>query len=167
MLIVLLILSGILTACGGEEKKSPAPPRNLIITYEPQPMATLLTGCVASELESWLEVAGTLIYTFRDESLAALTLQPGEMVDTLNRLIDLRDAIARQPTPECAVQPQSQILTVIRGMMTAFQRYSNGVITQDELSQQINGAVEQINSQITVLLEAATTDLEARLEENE
>jgi hypothetical protein len=133
---ILIIWSLILTACGDKEEKKVAPPPNLVITYEPQPISTLLPGCEASEVESWLEVSGTLIYTFRDESLAAINLQPDQMENTLNRLIDLRDAIARQATPECAVQPQSLIQSVINSMMIAFQRYTNGVISQEELSQQ-------------------------------
>lgn len=163
--IMSIFMSGLLAACG-EDESDPMPPPNLVITYEPQPMATILPGCVTGELESWLEVSGSLIYTFRDESLAALGLEPNEMVNTLNRLIDLRDAIARQPTPECAVQPQTEIMIMIRGMLLAFQRYSNGILTKDELSQQINEGSAQINSHITVLLDAAMEDFKNRLEQD-
>lgn len=167
-LLCLVLISLMLAACGEEEpEERSAPPPNLVITYEPQPQTTLLPGCETADLESWLEVSGSLIYIFRDESLAAVNLEPTQMGDTLDRLIELRDTIARQPAPECALQPHSEILIVIRGMLTGFQRYTNGVLSKDELTQQINTAVEQINTHITVLLDSATTDLRNQFDQGE
>lgn len=164
LLVCLIIISLTAVACGDEEKDQ-APPPHISITYQPQPNATVLPGCKTGDLESWNEVAGTLIYTFDQESLAAVELQPFQMTNVIQRLIDLRDTIAAYPTPECATQTHAEILLTIRGMLTAFQRYANGDITQDDLREQINGAHDQINTRITELLATTQADLEARLEQ--
>jgi hypothetical protein len=162
LLFVVLLLGGAaLAACGGDDDGSPPP--NRIITIQPQPDATILPGCQTGELESWYEVAGSLITTFNRESLAAIELDPEQMSVTLNRLIDLRNAIAGQPTPECAIPAQTEILLTIRGMLTAFERYTNGEIPQEDMSQQIKIASDKIDTDIAALLESTQSDLEEQL----
>ena len=164
LLFVVLLLGGAaLAACGGDNDG--APPPNRIITIQPQPDATILPGCQTSDLESWYEVAGSLITTFNRESLAAIELTPEQMSVTLNRLIDLRNAIAGQATPECAIPAQTEILLAMRSMLTAFERYANGEIPQDDMSQQIKNASDKIDTDIAALLASTQSDLEEQLRE--
>jgi hypothetical protein len=163
-IILLTILIGglALAACGGDDDEDRLPPSRLV-TIQPQPEATVLPGCETGDLESWYEVAGTLVNRFGQESMAALNLEPDKVISVVERLIDLREAIAAQPTPECALSVHGEILIRINGMLTSFQRYANGDITQDELRQQIEEANLQIETDIATLLATKQKELEERL----
>jgi hypothetical protein len=161
--LIVLLASG-LVACG-DSSGSGGPPPNIVITIQPQPNATVLPGCEARELESWYEVVGTLIMTFSQESAAGLGQEPPATVGVLNRLIDLRDAIAEQSTPECALNVHGEILLQIRAILTAYQRYVNGDIAQDELRVQVEAGTDRIDTEIAALLAGTQAGLEQQLRE--
>lgn len=160
-LLVILVCSA--AACNSNKERSEPPPF-VPITYEAQPLSTVVPGCAATDLESWNETVGTLIYSFSDEAKKAIDLQPHLLGPVLTRLIDLRDAIAGHPTPECAINIQSQILIAMRQMLTALQRYANLEISQDALREQINNADQQIQGEITQLLQTLQPELQTLLE---
>lgn len=159
--VVLLLIAGSLAACGDDDDRSPPP--NVVITIQPQPEATIVEGCPTADLESWYEVAGSLIETFSREARGALGLEPQQMPQVLNRLSELRNKIARQPTPECAITAHSEILLTVREVLNSFQRYTNEEITQDELRQQVESATIHIDTEIAALLEATQAGLEEEL----
>jgi len=120
---------------------------------------------VAGDLESWYEVASTLITTFVKESKDAVNRDPADMPTIINRLTDLRDAIANHPTPECALSTHNAILLYARTMLSAFERYGNGDITRDELRPQIDSASHEIETGVFTMLAGLQTGLEAQLEQ--
>ncbi len=165
LLLIAVLLGGpLLAACGSDNKSNDLPP-NVIITLQPQPDATIVPGCPTRDLESWYEVAGTLVFTFTDESMQAVELQPQDMPSLINRLSTLRDAIAGQPVPECAMPVHTEIIIHIRGMMTAFQRYGNGELTQDDLRAQIGQAKTEIENQVAAMLADTQAGLEDQLQQ--
>jgi hypothetical protein len=162
-LLLVTILAGSLAlgACG-EDRDRKLPP-NVVITLPPEPIATIKPGCETSDLESWYEVASTLINTFIQESRSAVDLAPADMPAIISRLTDLRDAIATQPTPECAGETQSAILLHSRTMLSAFERYGNGDITRQELRTRIDSATQEIQTRVTAMLAGLQSGLEERL----
>ncbi|MBN1202343.1 MAG: hypothetical protein JXJ20_10850 [Anaerolineae bacterium] len=152
-----------LAACGGESDEGPPP--NIEITYQPLPEATVLPGCEVGELESWYEVASTLLYTFREESLAAVDVEPYLLSPIIDRLVNLRDTIARQPTPECATLAHGEIVIVVRRVLEAYQEYANGDINQDDLRKIVEQGSEDIDAHVTALLSGIQVDLEYKLRE--
>ena len=169
MLIGLTLLMLILSACGSDSSSddndpvnSDATPRR-VGTLAPQPDATVLPECVTGDLESWYEVAGSLLTTFTTESRDAVALPREEVPLKINRLTELRDAIAEQPTPECVVQIHAEILIRMRGILVAFQRYGNGEISQEELRHQIDESTSQIETDVTALLDETAIVLEDQL----
>ena len=161
VLLGLLCSAMTLAACGSE-KRDDTPP-SLLITIRPRPVATVLPGCVTLELSNWYEIAGTLIGTFDDESSAALGRAPDEMGPVLNRLIDLRDAVADQPVPECALQAHGEVVLTMQEMLTAMQRFTNGELTAEELEERIDAGSARIESDVATLLESARGTLEDQL----
>lgn len=159
--LVLLSLIG-LAACGDDGADN-APPPNIVITIQPQPRATVVPGCEMHDLESWYEVAGTLVQTFKQDSQNGLGRSPEETASVLNRLIDLRDTIAAQPVPECALTVHSEILLEIRAMLTAYQRYVNGDLASEDLRTQIDAGGARIDTEIAALLSGTQAGLEQQL----
>jgi len=157
-----LLFSAVSLAACGSEKRDDSPP-SLLITIRPRPVATVLPGCVTLELSNWYEIAGTLIGTFRDESSTALGRAPDEMGPVLNRLIDLRDAIANQPVPECALQAHGEVVLTMQEMLTAMQRYTNGELTAEELEERIDAGSARIETDVATLLASARGTLEDQL----
>ena len=101
LLLAVTLLGGLLLpACGDDVGGNPPP--SILITVQPEQLGTVLPGCEPGELESWYEVAGSLVVTFLDESLSVLDGLPDTLIPALPP-IGLRDAIAAQPAPECAV----------------------------------------------------------------
>ena len=162
--LIVLVCVALLAACGESGDKSPPP--NIVITIQPQPDATIMPGCETADLESWYEVAGSLIQTFRDESEKALGLSPEQTMPVLSRLIDLRDAIALQPAPECALTVHSSLLVQVRTMLTTFQRYINGDIDEEALRSQITESNRHIDTEIRGLLAGTQAGLEQQLRED-
>ena len=156
-----LLFSAVSLAACGSEKRDDTPP-SLLITIRPRPVATVLPGCVTLELSNWYEIAGTLIGTFDDESSAALGRAPDEMGPVLNRLIDLRDAVADQPVPECALQAHGEVVLTMQEMLTAMQRYTNGELTA-ELEERIDAGSARIETDVATLLASARGTLEDQL----
>jgi hypothetical protein len=157
--LVGLFLSALMLAACGSEKRTDVP-SNLVITIRPRPVATVLPGCVTIELSDWYEVAGTLIGTFRAESGAALDRAPDEMGPVIQRLIDLRDAIANQPVPECALQAHGEVVATTQEMLTAIQRYVNGDLNGDELEEQIAAGSARIETDVANLLASVRDTLD-------
>jgi hypothetical protein len=154
-----LFLSALVVAACGSEKTGNLP-GNVVITLRPRPVATVLPGCITGELSDWYEVAGTLIDTFKDESNAALDRTPDEMRPVLDRLIDLRDAIANQPVPECALDAHGEIVLATQEMLTAIQRYINGDLDADGLAERVTAGSTRIESDVTDLLGAVRGTLD-------
>lgn len=164
LLLALIILGGgLLAACGGDDDQDLPP--SIVITINAEPMATMVPGCEPDEVEAWYEVASTLIFTFKDDSLAALEASPEEVPSVINRLLELRDRISNQPAPECAFMTQNTILLYTRQVLTAFQRYANNDLSLDDLRAQVEGAARDIDTVVTDLLEQSAENLEQRLRE--
>lgn len=163
-LLVAVLLSGLLfAACG--DRMSNSPPPSILITIQPEPLGTVLPGCQPDELEDWYELAGSLVMTFRDESLAALGKLPNTLVPTLLRLADLRDAVASQPVPECAALAHSTILTHMRQSLDAFQAHAAGTVAEDALRGEVQAAADAISTTVAGLLENTRLQLEDSLSE--
>jgi len=162
--LVAVLLSGLLLpACG--DKAGSNPPPGILITIQAEPLGTVLPGCQPGELEDWYELAGSLVMRFRDESLAALDGLPDTLVPTLLRLSDLRDAIASQPVPECAVLAHNTILIHLRQSLDAFQSYSAGTMAEDALRAEVRAAANAISTTVADLLENTRIQLETGLSE--
>lgn len=165
LIMVPILLAGSLglTACQDDDDYDRLPLPTVVITFEPQPEVTVVPGCTTKELEDWYEVAQTLLATFIEEASDATDLKPEELGPVIERLLMLRDTIAYQPTPECTVQIQSDILIVIRGALIAFQSFGSGEIDRKELRQRIEDAERQVNTEINDLMTTTQVDLEERL----
>jgi hypothetical protein len=161
VLVTILIGSALLGACG--EDKARKPPPSVVITLQAEPLATVETGCVTADLESWYEVASTLIATFVSVSKDAVNHDPADMPGIINRLTDLRDAIASRPTPECALSTHNAIMLNARTILLGLQRYGNGDITQQELRTQIDSATQEIETGVTSMLAGLQSGLEQQL----
>jgi len=157
------VLTGavLLAACGDDEPVNLPP--SIVITVPPEPISTLLPGCEADALESWYEVAGWLLGTFKDESEAALNKEPGAMGPVIARLTDLRDTIATQAVPECARQAHTTILAHLRQMLFAFEQYATGNLDQQTLREQIKALAAKIDADVLALLEETRAELELQL----
>lgn len=155
----------LVTACGDDERNDPPP--NVAVTVQVPPEGTVVPGCAADVLESWYEIAGTLITSFRDESAEAVALPPAQLTTRFERLQSLRDTIAQSPTPECALDVHSRILTLMRDMLTDFQQYINGDMTQEQVTAAINEANAEIDGEISALLATTASSLEERLRSGE
>lgn len=162
-LVLVAILAGsvLLAACG--EEKARKPPPSVVITLQAEPLATVETGCVTADLESWYEVASTLIATFVSESKNAVDRDPADMPGVVNRLTDLRNAIANRPTPECALSTHNAIMLNVRTILIGFQRYGNGDITRQELRAQVDSATQEIETGVTSMLAGLQSGLEQQL----
>ncbi|MBI5961539.1 MAG: hypothetical protein HY866_22555 [Chloroflexi bacterium] len=163
-LLALLLIGGLaLTACG-EDKKSDVPP-SIVITVRAEPVATLLPGCKTEEMVAWYEVASTLIFTFKNESQAALELSAVEVPPIIGRLTELRDAVGSQPAPECASMAHNAIMLYMRQILEAYQSFTNGDISKDEQTMAVNAAINEIDNTIGPLLSGTQASLEQRLRE--
>lgn len=164
-LILAAALAGsvVLGACGTDE--DPGPPPLVEITLQPQPLATILPGCDNHELGEWLEVTGTLIYSFGDEALAGLERAPENVAPLVGRLTDLRDQIARQPVPTCADQIQREILHIVGGMLDAYQRFGNGEIDQAALREEVRFGRQQIDVEVAAMIDNTAQQLEAEFDD--
>lgn len=158
----LLAGSILLAACGSETDNGDVPP-NLVITVRPRVAATVLPGCATGELSDWYEIAGTLIGTFRDASNAAPDRPPDQLGPVLDRLIDLYDAVADQPVPECALQAHGEIVFTMQEVLASVQRYASGDLSLDELKQQIAASSARIDNEAAALLASAQATLEAQI----
>ena len=164
LLLAVTLLGGLLLpACGDDVGGNPPP--SILITVQPEPMGTVLPGCEPGELESWYEVAGSLVVTFRDESLSVLDGLPDTLIPALLRLSDLRDAIAAQPAPECAVLAHNAILVHVRQTLDAFQSYAAGTLTEDALRAEVQAAANAISTTVAGLLDTTRIQLEDNLRE--
>ena len=164
LLLVAALLGGLLLpACG--DRVSSDPPPGIPITIQAEPLGTVLPGCQTGELEDWYELAGSLVVTFRDESLAALDGLPDTLVLALLRLSDLRDAIAAQPVPECAMLAHNTILVHVRQTLDAFQAYAAGKVAEDALRAEVQAAAEAISTTVAGVLDTTRTQLEQGLSE--
>jgi hypothetical protein len=162
LLLVTILTGSLALAACGENRDRRLPP-NVVITLQPEPIATIKPGCETGDLESWYEVASTLINTFIQESKKAVDLAPADMPAIISRLTDLRDAIATRPTPECAGATQNAILLYSRTMLSAFERYGNGNITRQELRTKIDSATQEIETGVTSMLAGLQSGLEEQL----
>jgi len=163
LLITIIVLSAAalaLSACGDDGDSLPP---SVIITVQPEPVATTIPGCVSTDLEAWYEVASTLVFTFRDEARAGVDVKAIEIAPVVNRLVELRDAIGRQPAPECAVMTHNMIMLYVRDILNAYQRYGNGELTQDSLRAQVEASAREIDSSVSDLLNAIQGTLEEDL----
>jgi hypothetical protein len=165
ILLLTTILTGglLLAACGDKTDGDKKLPSSVVITLEPEPLATVKPGCEAADLETWYEVASTLINQFIKESKDAVTLAPGDMPPIVTRLTDLRDAIADRPTPECALSTHSAILLHARTVLGAFEQYGNGDITRQELRSQVDSASQEIETGVAAMLAGLQSGLEVQL----
>ncbi len=162
LVLWIAVLLGVLviSACGDDGDNLPP---SVIITIQPEPVATVLPGCVSTDLEGWYEVVSTLIITYRDESRAAVDVEPAEVAPVVNRLVELRDAMGRQPAPECAVLTHNMVMLYVRDILTAYQRYGNGVLSHDALRTQIDASTGEIDTSISDLLKTVQGTLEQEL----
>lgn len=164
LLLAAALLSGVLlAACGGRESSDP--PRGILITFQPEPLGTVLPGCQPGELEDWYEVAGSLVMEFREESLAALDGLPDTLAPALRRLSDLRNAIASQPAPECAALAHDTSLAYMRQSLEAFQTHAAGTMTESALRSEVQAAADAISTTVAGLLENTRSQLEQGLSE--
>jgi len=161
VLVTILTGSALLAACG-EDTVRKLPP-SVVITLQAEPMATVETGCVTANLESWYEVASTLIGTFVSVSKDGADRDPADMPGIISRLTDLRDAIASRPTPECALSTQNAIMLNARTILISFERFGNGDITREELRTQIDSATQEIETGVTAMLAGLQSGLEQQL----
>jgi len=164
LLLAAALLGGLLLPACGDDVGSDPPP-SILITVQPEPLGTVLPGCEPGELESWYELAGSLVVTFRDESLSALDGLPDTLVPALLRLSDLRDAIAAQPAPECAMLAHNAILVHVRQTLDAFQSYATGTLAEDALRAEVQAAADTISTSVAGLLDTTHIQLEADLRE--
>ena len=158
--IAVLVSVLVISACGDDGDKLPP---SVIITIQPEPVATVIAGCTSTDLEAWYEVVSTLITTYRDESRAGVNVKPGDVGPIVNRLVELRDVIGRQPAPECAVLTHNMIMLYIRDILAAYQRYGNGDLSQDGLKAQIDASTSGIDTSVVSLLSTVQGTLEQEL----
>jgi hypothetical protein len=148
----------LLSACGKKEKKSPSE-SNVSNPTLKAPVATLLPGCDVRGLENWYEITSTLLNTFKQESLAAVDSAAQGGAPDVERLISLRDAVAEQAVPECVTQTQDEVMARMNKIVAAFQGYASGAITLDDLRQQVQQAVDEINTVVADMLKGVETNL--------
>lgn len=151
-----------LGACGDSGSQR-AVPRSVVVTLQPEPMATVLAGCDTAAFESWYEIVGTLVQTFASESRAGVDRSPEGAISVLNRLLDLRDAIASRPTPECALIVHNAIMLQVRVTLEAYQWYTERSITQDDLREKVGAAASTIETEIAAMLQGTRIGLEQQL----
>ncbi len=151
-----------LGACGDEDDHRSVP-HSVVITLQPEPLATIVAGCDTSLLESWYEVAGTLIQTFADESRQGVNNSPQGVIPVLTRLFNLRDAIVTRPTPECVVMVHNAIMLQIRATVEAYQWYSEGQISQADLREKVDAAATAIDTDIMSMLKNTRVGLDQQL----
>ena len=163
-LLVLILTAGlVLAACGTDEDTSVPP--SIVITIQAEPVGTVLPGCETAALESWYEVAGTLINTFNQESKAALDFKPAQLPSVIDRLTVLRNAVGEHPAPQCAVTVHDLILLHMRVILSAFQQYANGDLSHDDLRSQVNAASREIETGVATLLARTQVGLEQQLQD--
>jgi hypothetical protein len=162
-LICLLLAGLMLLAACGKDKELRDPPPGIVITIQPQPDATVMAGCQTGELESWYEVTSSNLASFRQASQAGLNSSQVDAAGVFNRLLNLRDAIARQPTPECTVSVHGIIMQQITETLTAYQEYVNGELSQAGLRERVEAANRSIDTEIAGLLAGTQAGLEQQL----
>ena len=162
IILVMVVASLGLSACGDDDGQRTLP-RSVVVTLQPEPMATVLPGCDTVAFEAWYEVVGTLVQTFADESRQGVETTPEGAISVLNRLLDLRDAIASQPTPECAAMVHNAIMLQVRITLEAYQWYSERSIMQDELREKVEAAAGAIETDIAAMLQGSRIALEQQL----
>ena len=155
---LVLILAILLAACGGSDDPGEAP--IMRITIQAQPVATVRPGCDAVELQDWLELVGTLVYTYDREANAGLDLPKEDVMPVLDRLIDLRDRIATQPVPDCASEVHNQIVGAMRGELLGYQRYANGDLTQEQLRIEVEASSQLIQNEVTAMIDNTILQLD-------
>jgi hypothetical protein len=166
VLMLVALIGGLgLAACDDEDDLERLPLPTVMITFEPQPEVIVVPGCTTDELEDWYELASTLLNMVVDEAMDATDREPGEVAPFVARLIQLRDAIARQPVPECVSQIHSDSLIIARGVLMAFQNYGNGDIDQTTLRQRVEDAERQVKTEMADQYNVIEADLQERFEQ--
>ncbi|MBN1680565.1 MAG: hypothetical protein JW966_09750 [Anaerolineae bacterium] len=166
-LLIIGLVSGLLLAACEDNGDPQEPPPNIVVTFQAQPIATVLPSCEPKEVEAWFEVVGSLIYIFADEAMAARDLPTEDMIPVINRLMELSNRIVEQPTPECVLEAQGKIVFAVRTVMSVYQTYTNGEIAQEELATEVEAINDEIQGDITEILGATQDELENLLRAND
>lgn len=68
-----------------------------------------------------------------------------DALQTLSRLLDLRNVIAMTPTPTCVQLNSQQVLTAMQGVIDGFQQFTSGEISKADLGEQVSPYITNLN----------------------
>ncbi|MBI5929091.1 MAG: hypothetical protein HY862_07275 [Chloroflexi bacterium] len=146
----------LLAACGEDETDKKTQPRDneqpdatIVLTLVSLPEQTILPGCPSNDLEDWFENAYFTMQSFATEADEQRKLVDNDdrdpALETLSRLLSLRNVVAMTATPSCVEISSQQVLSAMQGVIDGFQRFTSGEIDKADLGEQVSPYITSLN----------------------
>jgi hypothetical protein len=166
-LISIILLPLLLTACAINDVPgastpdtgiNPASPASALIIGPPGELKLAGDCNITDQLEDWLQVTLPAREQFEAKLKEAVVKSPSEIYDDVLSLVALRNAVYAAPTPDCALETQILLSSVINQGIDTLQAVLNGVYTGD-----LAAFIIEMNTQFTQVAELQN-DLIKRME---
>jgi hypothetical protein len=123
-------------------------------------LATILPGCQASDLETWLEVVVSNGRAFRDQSLTASAMSVETVSMGISQLGSLQSAINQVEVPECVAPAHGLLQDITGAILESLMAYYNGTLDQAQVIEQVSAQTARYDVELGPQLEEAIQALE-------